>query len=369
MPEEMTGQNEQVEATRDPNKGMSMLDFVKANVGGEGQTKPNSEVETAAAATNVEETPTAEEVVPKEETIGESGALGKPNEEKKEGEETEQKPEEATEGTPPSEEGAKAPVPYERFEEVNTKFRDTEAELNRLRPQVQEYDQFRDYMSKNGITVDQVNQLMEIQALLNSDPQAALKKILPIVEAVQGFVGDRLPPDLQAKVDKGALDPNDAREIASLRAKTQFGGARYDQYVKMQQEQAQRNFTASLQSTAKEWTETKLKSNPDFKPKAKESDPDGLYEVVGMKFATMLQARGEGGQPIHPVNKPSDIAVLLQKAYDETLRWHKPLKAPPTKKPLTQTGSGRPSAKTIEEAGSIKEAIQISLAERGIAFR
>src|SRR6266704_2912552 len=187
MPEELGEPQTVVTPETNPNEGKTLLDAVKEAVGEGGPERSEGEGDAQKLSTTGE-TETTEGGEPKEKV-----------DEKAEDEKGEAATgEQATEAEP-----EKGPIPYERFEEVNTKYQQANEELERVKPLAEHHQKIVEYCTANNITQEQFSNLLEIQRLLNTEPEKALAKILPIVEAVQGFVGDRLPPDLQTKVDTG----------------------------------------------------------------------------------------------------------------------------------------------------------------------
>ena len=347
--DEIAASSPATETTTDANSGKSMLDFVKESLKQSDTTEASQATETKAEepaesdAQNLGETKKEEEVTSaKEEPTGET------KEEKQE--------------------DTKGPVPYERFEEVNTKYRNLETEAIQLRDYAKHHQGIIDYCSKYNITNDQFGKVLEIQGLINTNPAEALKRIMPIVEAIQGFTGDKLPPDLQSRVDKGTLELPDAREIASLRAQAQFGTNRFDQYQKKMEEDRQSALTNSLASANIEWTNAKKKADPDFKPKANDNLPDGKYEMVYNKM-TALIGEQKNGQFVNVIKTPADMTALLERAYQSVDASLAPFRSrPATRKPLIQNGSSINRAKNEEDAKTMREEVGIAAARHGLSF-
>ena len=261
------------------------------------------------------------------------------------------------------------PVPYERFKQVIDEREQVKRQVaEELQPQVENYQQIIGFCNKNNITAEQFEKVLRIQGLLNSDPAAALKEILPIVDALQGFVGRKLPEDLQEKVDSGKIEIDDAKELAQLRAKLQFGEkkSQYDRDTLARQQIVE--LRQKSQEASQVWIKAKRQADPDFKPKAKESDTDGLYEDTFDKFMSMLNKQNNDGQYANPCKTPQELVALMDKAYSLVKsKWTTRLtpKAP-TRKTLSSNGSsGFQSNKTIEQASSLAEAVEIALARKG----
>lgn len=248
------------------------------------------------------------------------------------------------------------PVPYKRFHEVVEQRTQAEEKLKVYEPQIQNYNNITRFCEENQITADQFDEALRVQALLNTNPEEALKKLLPLVEALQGYAGDKLPEDLQKKVDAGKIELDDAREIAQLRAKSQFSAKMSERNGKVAMERQQAELQQKMEVEASKWETTKRSSDPDYKPKAKESDPDGKWELVRDRYMAMINQRSVvDGRTVfvNPVNTPQEMVALLEKAYlsiNGTFTNLRP-KKPATRKSLSSNGSS-----SVNESGSIEEA-------------
>lgn len=362
---------QKTDTTKDPNEGKSMLDFVKSEVKLEAPEDKAEDEESIAQKTGktpeeaaVEDSEKAADKDPGEETPEEEEerlAKEKADKEKEE----EQGDEDAE---PEDKKEEKGPVPYERFEEVNNRYKVTVEEYERVKPLAEAHAQIQQYCEQYGITPDQFRTLLEVQRALNTNPEEGLKKLLPIVEQLQGFTGDKLPPDLQSKVDTGKMELSDAREFAKLRAQNTFGGQRFQQYQQIQAQRQQQEFQRAQVSAINSWVQGKAKVDPDFKPRADENAPRGRYEFVYDAVQSMLAERDANGQLRHVIKSPDDVPKLLEKAYQEVVKGLAPLnKKPATRKALTQNGSTSHNTEVkIENARSMKEAIQIAAAAHGL---
>jgi len=362
MPDEIEQTNEKPDLSKDPNEGQTMEEFVKERLGSELNLSPpegdseeteKKEEEEKSGAQELGETEKAEKAEKGEKKEGEEEKVEKEEEEDKKEEE---KVEEEVE--------KKDPVPYERFEEVNKKYKETNEELEKFKPIVESHNKILEYCNQWGIDQDQFGKLLHVQRLINTDPQEALKLINPIVEQLQGFVGDKLPPDLQKKVDGGSINLEDARELARLRAQSQFGTNRFQQYQQAQIQRQHQQQQSEMANAATSWTDAKVKSDPDFKPKKSEAELDGKYEMVYDKFQSLAGQRDQQGNLVNPINSPTQAVALLERAYQSVSKSLAPFtKKPATKKPLTHNGSGTHNAsRNFEEAKTMKEAIQMAVA-------
>lgn len=256
--------------------------------------------------------------------------------------------------------GEQKAVPYERLQEVVREKETLKQTLETVKPKADNFDRINVFCQENNITQEQFTQVMKIQALLNSDPQAALKELLPIVEALQGFAGDRLPQDLQTGVDAGEISLKYAKELASVRAQKQFGEKKVERdqqaFAQRQAAETQRALTTAVTA----WEMSKRESDPDYKPKTKPTDVDGKWEYVSDKFTAMLHATDQNGKHVYPVRNEHEMVALMDKAYG--IVSGRSTAKQPTKKNLSSNGSSQSTKQIpIEQAKTMQEAVQIAL--------
>lgn len=261
------------------------------------------------------------------------------------------------------------PVPYERFTEVNTQLKSTRQELELARPAVENYRQIDTFCRANNITPEQFQKVLQVQALLNTNPEAALKELQPIVDSLKGFTGDVLPSELQAAVDSGDITLKYAKEVAASRAQMQFGQKKFQHDQQSLQRQQQALVQQQLSDAVTSWETNMRATDPDYKPKTKATEPDGKWEKVKREFLGMLHETDANGQFVRPVKSPQEFTSLLQEAYASVDSYTKRISAPRTiKKPLRSSSSSTNGhdlrTKSIEDAPTLQEAVARGLAQR-----
>jgi len=257
----------------------------------------------------------------------------------------------------------KGPVPLERFQEVVKARQEIERTLEEVKPLADQHRKNVEYCQQAGITPEQYREALEVQALINSNPAEALKRLSAVVDALQGVTGGKLPADLQGEVDAGDLPLARAKEIAQLRAQQQHG-QRYAQAAQrsVQQQQAQRTQEMLLNS-AQTWEAEKRKTDPDYRPRKDKSEPLGKFEMTQACFLQKLHAQDERGQFVNPATTPAQMTALLEEAYQEvnaTFRAQRP--KPPAKSALTHKNSSTNPPKSYEQAKTLKEAVEMAVA-------
>ena len=377
MPDGIDGTAEQNESIVNAatNKSLNefVADHVKEFVAPKEEDLEGEETNDALGSTDELDKKTEEKVEEKGEDKKEEKG-----EEKKEGEEEKKEDEkkEEKEGEEKVEEGEKKeeeivegkPVPYERFREVAQERQTFKQQIEALQPKVQNYDNIVKFCKDHFITPDQHKTVMEIQALLNTNPAEALKRLEPIVDSLKGFTGGKLPPDLQKDVDEGRLTVEHARRIARAEAQQQFEKTSAQQREKQREAMAMEAAIQQTNKAASDWERQKRSSDPDYKPST--NGIDGLWEDVRDKFSALLNQMDGQGNFVNRVATPQDMVALQERAYQAVKKkWTTNLapKKSTTGKRLSSNNNGKgDDARTEENATSIQEAVKIRLQSRGI---
>lgn len=327
----------------DVKSGVSMADFVK-----QGLDKQTGEESAKAVTEGDVEEKESDPKIGLDEEKKEEKAGGEKEDATKSEEKTEKK-DEVVEGKP---------VPYERFKEIidekNALKQKIESEYI---PKAKNFDSIQSYCQNEGISPENFQKALQAQAILSkvenglAEPSEALKVLEPIIAALKGMTGDVLPQDLQAKVDAGKMELEDAKEFAQLRAKTKFGEAGMKRQQQTMQQRQQQEFQAQCETAADQWDAGKRASDPDYKPKSKDSEPDGKFEMVRDKYLAMLNMTNSQGQYANPIKTPQQMSALMEKAYQAVDATFKGVfnKKPPTRKVLSSNGSSGTS--TTDEPG------------------
>lgn len=265
----------------------------------------------------------------------------------KEGEEkTNEGNAETSEGENKDGEGDKGPVPYERFEEVNQRLKSYEQQTASLKPKADNYDTINGFLQQFNITPDRFQRMLKVEALISTDPEAALKELMPIVDQLQGFVGGKLPEDLQKAVDNEEITPALAKRLAQYEAKLKFGSVNSEQMQRRMMEQQQQQAQQRVAQAVQVWENTKRSSDPDYKPKAKETDADGKWEQVKERFMFLLHDTDGQGNVKNPIRNEQEMTALMERAYtDVSKRFISRTKPQPTKKVLSSNGSASSASK------------------------
>jgi hypothetical protein len=191
---------------------------------------------------------------------------------------------------------------HPRFQELIT-------ERNALKPYAENAKLDEAFCQQNNIPPEQKKTAMELCALLNSNPDAALVQLEKLIENIKLSTGKLLPQDLAKEVTDGTISKERATELHMNRLRL----AAQEQQSKVQQTSVQQQQQMALTTAMNQAAEVIVHSNPDFKPKVipqgKTSDDvkDGLYELTYGKIQLMSMER-------YP-RTPAEAVDILNRAY------------------------------------------------------
>ena len=156
------------------------------------------------------------------------------------------------------------------------RFKELVAERNNLRAQNEDYQQIQSFMARENLSVNEVTKGFQIMAAMKNNPAEALKMIAPHFEQLQQFIGDKLPADLQERVNDGYLDAQSAKELAFRRNQEGLHQAKFQQHDQRQSQQAQQYEQAQQQraredmgTAVTQWEESVKARDADYPQKAK----------------------------------------------------------------------------------------------------
>lgn len=307
-----------------------------ANNGGDSSDSPDdkgAESSTAVADANEE---TEEGDKPATEETEESST-----------EETEAPVEEAEEET--EEEEEKPPVldkpedtklefhKHPRFQELVTQKNEATKKVAALEPLAQRAKVLDDYCRDNGISEQHLASFLEYRRLLRDDPAKAFEMIKGDYQALAAYSGEVLAPDLQAKVAAGTLDPADAKEIMSARARQQ-----HQQWAQQNRgQQTQQQQVQAVDQTIGMWAEAKASIDPDLKP--------------GTPLWKYLDQAIKAERGSNPSLTPAQVPAFVEKLYKEAKEMFQSLAPRPklVKKPLNSTSSSSTASAVCKTAEDV----------------
>lgn len=226
---------------------------------------------------------------------------------------------------------------HPRFRQVLEKAKAFEDKAQRL-------DSLATYLTDAGLSTDDFAQGLEIMRQIKQDPFSAYEALRPIMENLELVVGQRLPADLQDRVDRGLVDPETAKELAAMR--TRSGLERYRAEKSQAQIEAERRAAqeAALQRQRSETSEAVRSAVSAWESEWKGSDPDYGRKsplVIGQIHA-LIQAEGFPDSP----EKAVDQAKRARAAVEQHLKGMLPQPKPKSPIPSGSSGKATPQSST-----------------------
>ena len=304
-----------------------------------------------------EESHASEKSETQEEKAADKKAKGDETvEEEKEEQSTTEESEEKGEG---EEQEEKQPVPYERFTEVNTKLRDANEELVRIRPIAQQQSDFGRQLIENGITQQDFQMALEVLALSKVDPVKALERLEPFRQGLRSLSGDELPKDLKTMVENNEISVDSAKAWAKDRARSAMGEQERKRLEAGQKASALERHKETCYQAIADFEAEVSKTNPDYKPKANEKAADGQWEKVVKMLSRVA--------PELLFETPAKTRALVKEIYDMVVSTHVP--APkPVRKSLSSNGSSTNNSRNKAPA-TLEEAAAQVLQAHGVTMR
>lgn len=281
-----------------------------------------------------------------EDEAEESDSTIEPNEGKEGDSEVEEA--DAEEKSEKKDDEAKGPVPYDRFREVNEKARTFEEKLKSYEPLVQAQETTARYCQENEISPDDFRQALEMAALAKKDPIAFYERIKGMVDELAPTAGDKLPKDLADAVEAGTMTLEYAQRLAKAEAKARNGEKRVQLSAEQVAQREAQRLQQDMLGSVTAWINQRKTTDPDFAPKASESEPDGKYEAFLAKLAFLSQGAS--------LKTSADAIALVEKAYSAVNGFLSRItpKAKGTRRVLS---SDRSSTTTDGEPKSIRDVV------------
>lgn len=222
------------------------------------------------------------------------------------------------------------PIPYKRFAEVNSKFREAEAKLAQHEKTLSDPD---------------VRAAIDVLNLIRSNPARALEQLEPLVQQLKQIKGEAFPSDIADMLNEGTITKEVAVELTKLRHQSS-ATTRALENEKTSREQQHRN---SIVQTWATWDSEHRKIDPDFQPGSKK------WELVNKLLDSEVRKNGfptEQGEAIKLVEGIyADVNALVSSAVPKK----------PTRRVLTSTTSSAGSSNIDPSKMSLLQYVKASL--------
>lgn len=217
--------------------------------------------------------------------------------------------------------------------------------LGQYEQKVGAVDEFLDNWRSAGMSAEQMGEALDLAVLVNTDPEKALERLIPVVKRLQSMTGDELPDDIREKVGNGQVDEDTARELARTRAQAK----RNEQLAKTTAERSELTIREREQVEAKRIGSEMASAVSRLESEWKGSDPD--YAAKQAFILDKVRAK----QRAKPPTTVEDALKLVREAKTEVeANLSNLLKRKPELRPTPngQTLKTRPEPKTALEAAA-----------------
>jgi len=157
---------------------------------------------------------------------------------------------------------------HPRWKEVIAERDQAVQQVEAFKADAEEQRAIQAYMQENDIPASEVANALQILAALRNDPAKAREMLAPLIANLDEFTGEKLPADLQKKVDEGLLDAESAKEIAKLRAGQAFtnqrGQERQQKSQQQRQQEAHQQAVQAVYDASAAWEQQKATTDPDW---------------------------------------------------------------------------------------------------------
>lgn len=210
------------------------------------------------------------------------------------------------------------------------------SERDVLKPKAEQYEKITSFMTSNGLTTEEVAEGFQIMALMKNNPAEAHKRISEYKAKLDAFVGEKLPEDLNKRVQEGFDSPETAKELARLKAEKQL----YEQRQQYAYEQQALQARGRIHSAVANWEQQMKAKDPDWSAK---------QDLVTDQIKLMLLSE----QP----STPEKALELVDKAH--SIVKERLVRFVPQRKPLTTVASSPSSATAMPQPKSLLDAVRL----------
>jgi hypothetical protein len=235
-----------------------------------------------------------------------------------------------------------------RIRQLLGKIGEYEKSLPDLKDKAATLDRVVEFMDKSGLKGNDLDEGLQIMALVRTDPVKAWERLQPTIQYLQQFIGEQLPADLLQEVQQGYITEPRAREIARLRNQQVHDAARQQEQAKAQEEADRTAEVERLRgqatSVGNDWQSKKMSTDPDWHAKAPR-----VLELIELEvYRTKAYPQ-----------TPKDVIALCEKAYEQaTKELRKQVPQATAKSPPVDPGS---STRSEAAPTSMLEAVRQGL--------
>lgn len=192
------------------------------------------------------------------------------------------------------------------------------------------------FMQTSQISPSEYAELLDVGALLKTDPAKAREVLIQRVAAIDAHLGNTLPADLREEVDSGYIAEERAKELSQARART----AHLERSAEAQHAAAQQN---AVLSDIAAWEAKTSQTDADFARK---------QPMLLEKTRLRVLERQMAGTPVTTGAEAVEIVRQAYASVNETMRSFAPVLVAtrPTPKSAASAPAASTAPKTIYEA-------------------
>jgi hypothetical protein len=208
---------------------------------------------------------------------------------------------------------------HPRFQEIVKEKNDFKTQVEQSKPFVEYAQAITKFCHDNQVTGDDLKVAFELVALAKKDTKAFGHQLRALLENVEVSNGERLPVDLQKKLDDGIIDEETAKELSLSREQTRQSKRGHE----TSQQTAQQLLQQSISTSLGIWEQNKKQNDVDY---------DKRLPLIQDRYAAL------SGQ--NPPRTSADAVALAEKAYTEIVNYLKPfIVSKPARRVMTPTPS------------------------------
>lgn len=252
-----------------------------------------------------------------------------PTEQKKDGEE------------PPAETSKPKEPDNENFSDVpfhkHPRFQQVLRERNTFREDAKRYQNIETFLENNGLSAQDAAEALLIRGLANTNPQAALERLMPQLQRLFEAAGEVLPPDLKQLVDAGQMTPDAALAVSRARAQVQSVETQRSLESRIREQRQQKETGQATYNAALTWENERRERDPNFEQK---------LPFLHREIAYLQHQEGRG-------QTPEAIRDQFDRAYKEvnkTFRSMSQQPAPVQKRPIKPVMGGQVASGNAQPA-------------------
>ncbi len=156
-------------------------------------------------------------------------------------------------------------------------------DLQRFKASHEHLDGVFGYMSKAGLSIEDVNAGFDVMRSMKNEPEKALPVLRTYVAQLEELLGEKLPDDLAEKVKQGFITEDDARELSRSKARASLSEKRATAVTEHASETEQQRQVADHRANCgravASWEQQQASKDPDWNAKVED-----VMEKVELAF-------------------------------------------------------------------------------------